>query len=398
MKIASVTAALYLAFVVARLTVFGWDPSAFVVAGDGITDVAEAPPHLGVHLGTNGYDGQAYYRLARAPLTLEVEDDGITWTRPAYWQARIGYPLVVWAVSLGGQEPLVPVALLLVNLGSVTAVAALGAALCRDLGRDPRWALVPALWAGFLVGVGQDLTEPLAGALVLASVLALRRQRWVLAACALTAGALTRETALLLAVAVGAVAVLPWLRRRVGGAAGAPLPWWVAAVPAVVYLLWRTWVRHRWSDLVPHSDDELPLGLPLADLGRYVGHAATDLGGSWENLVLLVPASVAIGLVASVLADPGAGLPHERFALASYAGLLACLVVWDRGQAYLRWCDEPVLLGWTCLLAAPALRLRLRMLAGTVAVLWVATALATLGYPGTDRWQAPSADVAVVVR
>lgn len=401
MKIASVAAALYLAFVVARLAVFGWDPSAFVVAGDGITDVADAPPHLGVHRGTDGYDGQAYYRLARDPLTREVTADGIVWTRPAYWQARIGYPLVAWAASLGGREPLVPAVLLLVNLLAVAALAALGAALARDLGRNPWWALVPALWAGFLVGVGQDLTEPLAGAMVLTGVLALRRERWWLAAGTLTAATLTRETAIILAAAVGAVVVLGWLRPRRGSARGTASvpPWWVAAVPGVVYLGWRTWVRHRWSDVVPHAGDDLPVGLPFVELGRYLGRAATDLGASADNLVLLAPALLAIALVASVLADREAGPSHERLALTAYVGLLACLAVWDRGQAYLRWCDEPLLLGWVCLLARPTLRIvRLRLLAVTVGALWVATALTTLTYPGTDRWQPPTAVEAGVVR
>lgn len=388
-----VVAALWLAFVAVRAAGFGWDPSAFVVAGDGVTDVAEAPANLGVHRGIDGYDGQAYYRLARSPLTDEVRDHGIGFTRPAYWQTRIGYPALVWVLSLGGREALVPTMLVLVNLVAVLVIAVLAARLARDRGRTPWLALVPALWAGYVVGVAEDLTEPLAGALVLGALVALRGRRWAWAAGLLTAAALTRETSLLVAGAVLAVALLPSVRRLAGSAEeGAVVPpWWVGAAPVAGYLGWRSWVRSRWEDAVPDAPGDNILGAPFAGLARYLVDTAGDPAGHATNLALLGLMLLALGLVVGGLVTRDSGLPHERVALAAYLLLLVCLPVWDRSQAYLRWGCEPVLLGWVVLLGRPTAHLR--ALAVTVVALWLAAALATHRYPGTAGWQ-PAAAIA----
>ncbi len=384
--VVAVAAALYLAFVLARLAAFGWDPSVFVVAGDGITDVREAPAGLGVHTGVDGYDGQAYYRLARDPLTTEVSDHGIGFTRPAYWQTRIGYPATVWVLSAGGREALVPLVMLGVNLLAVVAIAAGTARLARDRGLSPWLALVPTLWAGYLVGVAQDLTEPLAGALLVGALLAFRHRRWALATAALTAAALTRETSLVLAVAVLAVALIPGLRRLLttDEHEQQPVPWWAGAVPIAVYAGWRTWVRARWADVVPEPPADNPLGAPFVALARYLADAVAHPVEHADNLVLLVPALVAVGVLVAGLVAGGGGHPHERLALAAYLVLLACLPVWDRGQAYLRWCCEPVLLGWLVLLAGP--RARLRLLGAAVALLWIAASVSTHRYPDPDHW------------
>lgn len=395
LPVVAAAALAYAAATALRLAAFDWDPSAFVVAGDGVTDPAAAPPWLGLHLGTDGYDGQAYHRLARDPLTLAVTEDGTTFTRPAYWQARIGYPLVVWALSLGGRGALVPELMLVVNLAALLVVAAGAALLARGLGRSPWWGLVPALWAGFVVGVMQDLTEPLAGALLVLALLALQRGHAVAAAAALTAAALTRETSLVLAIAV----VAAWAWHRWGGPSrdgrGGPA-WWVGAIPLAAYAGWRTWVRARWAGVVPDPPPDSPLTVPLVELAGYLGRAAGDAAAQAGNLVLLVPTLAVLGVLASALAPArsgtGAGTPvdgrgdlHLRLALAAYLVLLACLPVWDRGQAYLRWCCEPVLLGWLLLLRRPAPGRRLAV-AGLVAATWVAAVALTHTYPDPDRF------------
>lgn len=237
-----------------------------------------------------------------------------------------------------------------------------------------------------MIGVGQDLTEPLAGAFLLAALLALQRRRPAAAALALTAAALTRETALVLAVAIVAAGLADLVRRRPADRA---LPaWWVGAVPVAVYAGWRTWVRARWADAVPDPPGDSPLTAPLLELGRYVGRAAGDPGAHASNLLLLVPTVAVLVLLATALRAPGPGTGHLRLALAAYLVLLACLPVWDRGQAYLRWACEPVLIGWLLLLLRPAAsRARaLPVLAGLVAAGWLAAAALTYAYPGTEDW------------
>lgn len=325
----------------------------------------------------DGYDGLAYRRLALDPLTLALTDHGTTFTRPAYWQARIGYPGASWALSLG-RDDLVPAALVLVNLLAVSGTALLAAHLARGLDRSPWWGAVPALWAGFLVGFGQDLTEPLAGVLLLSALALLRSRRHVLAALVLTATALTRETTLVVAVAVVLVGVLP---RRTSGP-----PTWVGAVPLATYAAWRAWVRDRWSGVLPDPPSDNPLGAPLVELARYLGSAALHPVAEAPRLLLLVPTLAVVGLVAIGVRVEGPR--HERLALAAYVLVLASLPVWDRGQAYLRWGCEPVLLGWLLLVGSVrpyAVRAR-RALVPLVVVVWLVTASQSVAYPHGGGW------------
>jgi len=395
--VVAVVAAAYLAFVGARLAVFEGDPSGFVSAGDQTTDVTSAPDSLLVTTDTRGYDGQAYYRLARDPLTDEVAAEGITFTRPAYWQTRIGYPVAAWVVSAGGQASSVPFALLLLNLLAVVLIAFLAARLARALGRNPWWGAVPALWAGYVVGVGQDLTEPLAGALLLGSLYAIRAGRFVPAALTLTVAALTRETTLVVAVAVLLTSLASFAGTPRSGLVRPAPPWWVGAVPLVGYAWWRTWVRARWSGVAPDPPSDNPLGTPVTALLDYLGHALTHLGAEWPNLVLLMPTLAGLLLAASALRHRAEPL-HERLALAGYLVVLLCLPVWERGQAYLRWGCEPMLLGWLLLIGRqrPAQRpgdttrpgrredRALRVMAALSVVLWLVTATQSVGYPRID--------------
>ena len=346
--------AAHLAFTVARLAVVG-DLEAFA----------------------HGYDGMAYHRLARDPLTLAVTDNGTTFTRPAYWQSRLGYPATTWTLSLG-DDRLVPTVLVLVNLLAVAGIALLAAHLARGLGRSPWWGAVPALWAGFLVGLGQDLTEPLAGLLLLGALALLRSRRHLGAALLLSAAALTRETTLVLAMAVLVAAVLP---RRTAGP-----PWWVGVLPLAAYAGWRAWVRSRWADVVPDPPSDNPLGVPVVELAHYLGSAAVHPLREAPNLVLLLPTLVALGLAATALRVEGPR--HERLALAAPLLVLASLPVWDRGQAYLRWGCEPVLLGWLLLVGSArsyAVRAR-RALVPVVAAVWLVAATQSATYPLERGW------------
>lgn len=328
----------------------------------------------------DGYDGRAYYRLALDPLTRAVDDHGIIFTRPAYWQARIGYPLAAWILALGGRAGLVPGAMVLVNLLAIAGIALLAGRWSLRLGRSAWWGAVPAMWAGFLVGLGQDLTEPIAGVLLLAALVAMRTGRHVPAVVALAAAALARETSLVVAAAV----VVAGLARASASAEHRMPPWWVGAVPLVVYAGWRAWVRARWAALVPDPPSDNPLEIPGVALGRYLGSTLTHAHQELPNLVLLLPTLVAVVLVTTALRGPGP--LHERLALAGSVLLLASLPVWDRGQAYLRWGSEPVLLGWLLLVGAPRARPgpALRTLVPVVVVVWAVTATQSVAYPLTD--------------
>jgi hypothetical protein len=208
------------------------DASRFVVAGDVHTSRRDAPTDLFVTHG-DGYDGQYVYRLARDPFDLADRADGITFD-VAMRRQRIAYPAVVFAVTLGAGSA-VPWALILVNLAALTAIAGFGGAIARDAGRHAFWGILPAVYFGLVFSTARDLTEVVECAFLVGGLVALRRERWWIAALALAAAVLARETALVAVAAYGAWRVIEILRRRrsVGAADAA----WV--VPVGAFGVWQ---------------------------------------------------------------------------------------------------------------------------------------------------------------
>jgi hypothetical protein len=382
-------------FVGARVAAHDGDETVFILAGDGVTDPV-ANPDLFVVRDADGYDGQRYFRLALNPTTSAVEEFGISFDRPAYWQRRIVYPVVVWAVSGFGHRPLVPWAMIGVNVVAVAVVAALCARLARMHGRSPWWGLVPAAWGGYVIAIGHNLTEPVVGVLFVGTLLALRRERWGVAALCLTIAALTRESSMVFTTALLAAAAFPTLRRVASARTddgrrdpGTRVPLWVPVLPLAAYGAWRWIIGRRWADAIPGGPpgDDI-LGVPFYWMSRYFRQVIGDPGAaSLENLFHLALVFVAFTVVILALRDRDGGLPHERLALAGMLVLFVCLPVWNRGQAYLRWSCEPIILGWLLLLANRSQRIR--VLAGAVAVLWVAIVVDLVPFPdpalGVDR-------------
>src|SRR5215472_3325446 len=150
--------------------------------------------------GSNGYDGQFYYRLALDPANLHRTAFGITLDHP-YRLERIGYPALAWLVSLGHHR-LTPVALVLVNVLALAAIGLLGGMLAAESGRHAVWGLLLAGYFGFFKAAGCDLTEPVAAACLLGGILAYRRRHPAVAGLLFGYGALTRETVIIVPLAI----------------------------------------------------------------------------------------------------------------------------------------------------------------------------------------------------
>ena len=183
-----------------------------MLAGVLSTDAAAVHDHLYV-APDGGYDGQFYYRMARAPFDFAATADGIHIDSPIRYQ-RIAYPALAFLVS-AGDGAAVPWALIVVNLAMMAVLVAACCAIAIDSGRDPRWGLVAAGFFGLLMSVGRDLTEPTEVAFLACAILAMRKGRTGWAALAFSGAVLSRETAI---VVVGAYLIV--MRRRVGDAAG----------------------------------------------------------------------------------------------------------------------------------------------------------------------------------
>lgn len=332
------------AFVTARwLVAADRDVGRFVLAGS-----AYAGPSLQVPvLPGPGYDGQFAYRLAVAPTQLEGDAGEVALDSPLRLQ-RITYPALAAALSLG-QDDVVPEALVLVNVLALALLALLAAVLARDAGRFPAAGLLVAGFFGFATTLGRDLTEIVTAVLLLAGLLALRRDRQALAALAFSGAVLSRESAVLLYAVLAAVELA---RRPALGRAA-----W-AALPVAVFVAWQAVCVAVVGQVPLLSSSGKNLVLPLQDLlpaaVGWVGGAAAlqraDLitSGQLAALVVLVGA-------AGLALRRSAALPGVKAAWAGAVLLVAGLSenVW-KGPADFRTASELAVLSAVVLLESRA--------------------------------------------
>src|SRR6266699_1924988 len=141
--------------------------------------------------GTGGYDGQFFYYIARDPLHAAP-----FLSHPAYRYQRIVYPLLVAVLSLG-QENLIPYMLLLVNFIAIVLGTELLARLLIQERLSPWFSLAFGLYFGQAAAFIFDTTEPLTYLFICLGLFLLTRQRATAAAVCMGIAVLSRETALL---------------------------------------------------------------------------------------------------------------------------------------------------------------------------------------------------------
>lgn len=197
----------------------GSDPLVFVTLGTQFTEQNSG--------GTEGYDGQFVYFIARDPSGASEFIDV-----PAYRYQRILLPLFARLLAFGNPG-LIPWSLLLIN---ITALATSTLLLQQLLERryTNRWfALVYSLFPGILMSVRLSLNEPLAYGLVVAAIwLPDRDRRWA-GYLALALAALTKETTLLFAAGfvLWDLINLRWKPAIIGGLiVGIPFAAWQLAL------------------------------------------------------------------------------------------------------------------------------------------------------------------------
>lgn len=172
------------AYALWRMSAGGWDPMVLAELG---TRYSQGDPD-----GSEGYDGQFSYYIAVDPNPYSVEEHLDV---PAYRYQRILYPILARSL-VGGEVNGIPWALLAVNLvahaiGTWAVVLLLNE---RQLWRG--YGLIYGLWVGLIAGVGLQMHEPLAYALIAVGWLLRRRGRRGLGAIFLGLALFSKETSL----------------------------------------------------------------------------------------------------------------------------------------------------------------------------------------------------------
>lgn len=190
----------------------------FVHVGDTFLRSAHTSPAIDsvrTAQSASGYDGQFYFMIAADPAHardyMRAGGDG---DQAGKRYARIGYPMLARAFSLGSVRAL-PYTLLVLNLLALGAGTYAVARWLRRRGRSPWFAVLYGLWPGMVFAVFRDLSEPVAFALAAFAVLvweARSNRRVAASAVLLAASMLTRETTIVFALA-GAVVLAVRDRR-----------------------------------------------------------------------------------------------------------------------------------------------------------------------------------------
>ncbi len=367
-----------------RLAVAGQgNIASFIIVGANDAQRSRIPPGVPVYRGS-GYDGQFYYRLALDPLAWGHRAFGITLDN-IYRIDRIGYPALAWLVA-GGHRPFIPAALVLVNVVALGALGGLGAALARDAGRPAAWGLVFAAYWGLLWSLSRDLTEVVTAAAIVAGLLALRRDRSLLAALALTVAVLSRESVLILLGALCLARFIDWSKALVGaaprrrallhrsrrtGLSALDLAW---ALPIVAFVAWQGAVYATVGMLPITASRSSNVGVPFVGSARGFAHYLRLLP-SWAALLWFGELTLLIifGVIAALSYRDTEALLHERLAWIGYGLLTIALApsIW-LGDVGFRSLVEFYLFSWVVLMSS---RRRLDVPFLLVALAWLAVCI-----------------------
>ena len=350
-----IVSVVYLFFIMARLSTHGYDASYFVAAGDKFCDPHLVPKTLTVTKGSDGYDGQFYYRLALNPFTSTPTEFGVTFDSPEYRQQRIVYPFLVWVLSMGRVDR-VPLMLILVNYLALCLMGWIGGAYAQSMRQHAFWGIVLPLYPGFLLTLSRDLTEIVEVGLLLAGLLLIRRGKHLLATVLLTLAVLTKETSLL--VAVGALLVCVTRAWQGKGAQG--LTWRLSLVPVITYGIWHLLLFYRWEQL-PLRGRMYMLGLPLKGFVRFFLSTAaltTESQRLWFAELCFI---IVFAVCAAYSLGSTAAWTHEKLSWSLYLILAAILSrsIWVEDWSFLRALSEFYVLGAIIVLGA---RLKTRAL------------------------------------
>lgn len=253
-----------------------WNPFAFILIGKQY-DAA----HGGLEM---GYDGQFVYQIALNPGGAAEFLDV-----PAYRYQRILFPLLTRFISLGIPS-VIPWMLIVINLLSITLGTLATEKILNQQGKSRWYALAYGLFAGMLLSLRLDLTEPLAFALAQWGVWYFIRNRPGLSGLLLALDIITRELTILFAAAC---AITLFLRgEKIKG-----VLWGIAVI--LPFGVWQIFLRVWLGDWGIGSGGAMATAFEIIPFHGWWGFSVKDMQlfallSIFILLVALIPASVAI--------------------------------------------------------------------------------------------------------
>ena len=190
--------------------------------------------------GTTGYDGQIFHLIAHDPWMRRGFDQAIL--GPGFRYQRIFVPALAWLLAFGRDTWVHSTYFAVVDAFLFLGVYWVARFALR-VGLSPLWGLLFLFNAGTIASFDRMTADGPALALAAGFVLYATSEQHSKAVALLALAALTREASLLL---IAAYCLLLLTRRRYAACA------W-AAIAALPYLAWRTYVMSRGADS-PVSD------------------------------------------------------------------------------------------------------------------------------------------------
>jgi hypothetical protein len=231
-----------------------------------------------------------------------------------------------------GRVSWIPALLVIVNIIAAAAMAAFAGAFAKKFGLHALWGVILPLYPGFVLTFSRDLSEIVAAAFAMGAIWAAASRRNVTTALLLTAAVLTRETTLLLAVALAAVWLVDRIlrrERRVGAI--------TFSLPIAVYAFWQIVLAMQWG-VTPLRAGAPDRALPFVEYVRFLA-AASFRRNQQERHYFLESFFLAAVVITIVLIWRRSRAPLEwRLAWFGYLALFSILphTIWLEDFGFLR--------------------------------------------------------------
>ena len=173
----------------------GRDISIFILAGDAKVDKSLHPFDIKILESSTGYDGQYFYQLALNPFSTDENGYGIK-SQYDIRKQRIFYPLVVFVASLGNQE-IVPHMMVMINLIAFFISFYFIQKLLIYYNSSPNHVILWALFSGPYIAFSRNLAEAVAICLVIMAMYSWSNRRRASFIIIMTLALFTRDDTLI---------------------------------------------------------------------------------------------------------------------------------------------------------------------------------------------------------